>query len=353
MKEPEASSSPGLKKFGAMKRRPINVAQESLITIEPLFANKSFPLVIHPTVKGASAASWVESHRDLIETLLVKHGALLFRDCNLNGPARFEELIESLGVDLLEYTERSSPRTRVSGNVYTSTDYPQDHSIFLHNENSYQSTWPLKIFFFCATSPAHGGETPIADCRQVCASLDPKIKERFIEKQVMYVRNYGDGFGLNWQEVFQTTDKSVVEEHCRRTKVKYEWKDNQRLRTYAVRPALSKHPRTGELVWFNHATFFHVSTLAPEVRAALLFEFSETELPTNTYYGDGTPIELSVLDELRQCYRDATVKFKWQEGDLLMLDNMLIAHGREPYVGQRKILVAMAEAFSPANNQTA
>jgi alpha-ketoglutarate-dependent taurine dioxygenase len=110
-----------------------------------------------------------------------------------------------------------------------------------------------------------------------------------------------------------------------------------------VRPAVTRHPVTGETLWFNHATFFHVSTLAPAIREELLVEFAEDELPANTYYGDGSPIEPEILDQLRALYEQFTVSFAWQKGDVLLLDNMMVAHGRAPYEGARKILVGMAE----------
>jgi alpha-ketoglutarate-dependent taurine dioxygenase len=159
----------------------------------------------------------------------------------------------------------------------------------------------------------------------------------------MYVRNFGDGFGLSWETVFQSTDREQVERHCREKGIEAEWKAGDRLRTRAVRSALVRHPHTGETLWFNHATFFHVSTLEPSLQEALLAELGEGELPANTYYGDGAPIEPEVMEHLREAYRNATVSFPWQKGDLLLLDNMLVAHGRAPYSGTRKILVGMAE----------
>lgn len=106
------------------------------------------------------------------------------------------------------------------------------------------------------------------------------------------------------------------------------------------------------MVWFNHAVFFHVSTLKPTIRKALLAEFSEEELPHNTYYGDGSPIEPDVLDEIRTAYQQEAVIFPWQVGDILMLDNMLTAHGRQPFLGRRKVVVGMAEPFSSKNLET-
>jgi alpha-ketoglutarate-dependent taurine dioxygenase len=303
------------------------------------------PLVIQPAGADVNIAQWAASNRLYLETQLVSHGGLLFRGFDVNSPFAFEQLCRAVSTELLEYNERSSPRTQVSPNVYTSTDYPANQSIFLHNENSYQCTFPQKIFFFCLTPAETGGETPIADCRRVFQRIRPKVRERFIEKGWMYVRNLGDGFGLPWQTVFQTESPEVVERECLRKGIKVEWKDGQRLRLSTVLPAVVKHPRSGELSWFNHATFFHVTTLDQVLREVLLEEFAEEDLPTNTYYGDGSRIEPGVLDELREAYRQETVSFPYQAGDVMLLDNMLTAHGRAPYSGPRKILVAMADGF--------
>ncbi|MCA1614515.1 MAG: TauD/TfdA family dioxygenase, partial [Acidobacteria bacterium] len=275
-----------------------------------------------------------------------RDGGILFRGFDVKSAADFEQVIVAVAGHSLEYRERSSPRSQVGGNIYTSTDYPSAQSIFVHNENSYQQSWPLLIFFFCETPSEAGGETPIADCRNVLRRIPPAVRERFERKGWMYVRNFGDGFGLDWQTVFQTSDRSVVEAHCRANGIVAEWGERNRLRTRAVRPAIARHPRTGEDVWFNHATFFHVTTLEPGIRQALLAEFGGDDLPSNTFYGDGSPIEPSVLEELREAYRQETVTFPWRKGDVLLLDNMLAAHGRAPYVGARKVLVGMAEPVS-------
>ena len=165
----------------------------------------------------------------------------------------------------------------------------------------------------------------------------------------MYVRNVGDGLGLPWQTMFQTESPAVVERECLRKGIKVEWKDDQRLRLSTVLPAVVKHPQSGELSWFNHATFFHITTLDPVLRSVLLEEFAEKDLPTNTYYGDGARIEPEVLEELREIYRQQTVSFPYRAGDVMLLDNMLTAHGRAPYSGPRKILVAMADAVDRNN----
>ena len=329
-----------------VRRKPFSVVRESLVTIEPQKGEESLPLVMRPSVEGVDLVAWAPSNREFIKAQLLKHGGILFRNFNISSPSEFERFATACSDELLPYREPSSPRTLVRNNIYTSTDYPADQSIFLHNEHSYRHTWPLKIFFFCLEPPAQGGETPIADCRKVFKRIDPKIRRRFIEKGWMLVRNFGAGLSLTWQSVFQTEDKSAVEAYCREAGIETEWR-GERLRTRQARQAVAQHPSTGEMVWFNHATFFHVSTLEPSTREVLLGGLEEEDLPANTYYGDGRPIEHSVLEEIREAYRRETVSFAWQEGDILMLDNMLVAHGRNPYVGRRRILVAMAEQFSP------
>ncbi len=336
--------------LGTLRRKTVKISSDELIHIEPLLPDRHIPIVVQPVVEGVNLLNWARNNKQTIESLLLQHKALLFRNFSVNTVTQFQDLIQATSSgELLEYRDRSSPRHEVSGKIYTSTDYPAEQRIFLHNEGTYWLTWPLKIYFGCLKGASQGGETPIADCRNVFQRIHPEIRERFIQKQVLYVRNYNDGFGLTWQTVFQTTDKAVVEEYCYRNAIEFEWKEGNRLKTRFCRPAVATHPKTGEMTWFNHAAFFHVSTLEPTIREALLAEFKPEDLPNNTYYGDGSLIEPSVLDELRTAYQQEKITFPWQEGDVLMLDNMSIAHGRESFVGSRKVLVGMAEPFSSKN----
>jgi hypothetical protein len=201
----------------------------------------------------------------------------------------------------------------------------------------------MKLCFYCMISAQQGGETPIADGRRVFNLIDPKIREQFMRKNVMYVRNYGDGLDLAWQDVFQTSEKSVVEQYCRNAGIEWKWKGNSRLTTRQVRQSVAAHPRSGEMVWFNQAHLFHMSSLASDIRDSLMTFFKADEFPRNAFYGDGSPIEESALDEIRDAYRQTSVAFPWKTGDVLIIDNMLVAHSRAPFVGPRKIVVAMME----------
>ena len=328
-------------RLGRVRRKA--VASEELVREHPFTEERPLPWVLEAAVKGVDLYSWAKDNRSWIDRRLVEHGGILFRGFQVGGVDRFEECIAALSDGALEYKERSSPRSQVAGNIYTSTDYPPDQEIFLHNESSYQNKFPQKVFFYCVIPAETGGETPIADCRSIFERIDPEVRERFMDKGWMCVRNFGDGFGLPWESVFQTSDRDQVAEHCARGDIELEWKEDGRLRTRAVRPTVARHPKTGELVWCNHATFFHYTTLAPSIRKGLLAEFSVDDLPTNSYYGDGSPIEPEVLEQLRAAYRAETIPVPWQKGDVLMLDNLRVAHGRESFTGARKVVVGMAE----------
>lgn len=340
---------PGLpgKKLPFTRSRDAGIATESLVRMEPLREGELLPLVMRPAVDGVDLAEWAQGNRDEIESLLLKHGGILFRGFGMRDSEHLNRFVSAASSGPLEYGERSSPRTHVANRVYTSTEHPADQEIFLHNEQSYNLNFPLKIIFMCVTAAAEGGATPIADVRRVYERIDPEVRRRFEEKGYMYVRNFGDGFGLSWQEAFQTDDPAEVDAYCERNRIETEWKGDGRLRTRQVRRVVAKHPRSGDTAWFNHATFFHRTTLDPSVRAAFESAFHrEEDFPNNTLYGDGTPIEPETMDGLRAIYRECTVSFPWQQGDLLMLDNMLTAHARDPFKGPRKILTAMADPYS-------
>ncbi len=346
MYDPEATkkerTTSRLKKLTTAKPRAVTLSGDALFETSYLAADRRLPLVVQ--FAKVDLATWARRHEQMIEAELLRHGAILFRGFDVRSLRAFEDFTRTVSRELLEYGERSSPRTRLSSGIYTSTDHPADQHIVLHNEQSYTLNWPMKILFCCLQPAPQGGRTPIAGSREIYRRLDPALIQLFEKKSVMYVRNYGDGLGLPWQEVFQTRTRSEVEEHCRRAAIVCEWKDGDRLCTRQLRPAVRSHPKTGEMVWFNHALFFHVSSLDGATQAAFA-GLTADELPFNTLFGDGTPIDPALMEEIREAYREATVSFEWQEGDVLMLDNMLVAHGREPFVGPRKVVVAMADPF--------
>jgi hypothetical protein len=342
-------------KFMSMKPEAVSLPAEGLVKTSTLTEGQSLPLVFEPSFEGVDLPAWVGANRQLVAGRLGEYGGLLFRGFDVDSADKFDEFVSAFSGRLMGYLDQHTPRTRVSANIYTSTEYPADHHVPFHSENSKNHIWPMRLWFFCLQPAERGGETPIADNRKVFALVDPKLRARFMEKGVMYVRNFGEGVGLSWQTAFQTESRAEVENYFRATGASFDWKDGgDRLRVRHVCQATALHPQTGEAVWFNQAHLFHVSSVEREARESLLSMFKEEDLPSNAYYGDGSLIEASSLDEIRAAFRQSEVVFPWQPNDILMLDNMLVAHGRRPYAGARKILVAMADPMEAAqlNSQT-
>lgn len=301
------------------------------------------PLIVNGN--GEALLDWHATNRDWVENRLLEHGAILFRGFGIRTQELFQNAVAAIGGNALSYVDGNSPRSKLGGGVYTSTEYPPEFFISLHNELSYSKRWPSRVFFCCITAPAEGGETPLADSRAILRELPADVRETFVRKQIRYIRNLhgGHGLGPSWQKTFETDDRAVIEEFCRETDSEFRWNDDGSLTITQIRPAVAVHPRTGEEVWFNQADQFHPSTHPPDVYESLMafYDGREEAMPQTAAFGDGTPMSREILDEVRRTAGREMRTFPWQEGDLLMVDNMLTAHGRMPFKGPRKILVSM------------
>jgi alpha-ketoglutarate-dependent taurine dioxygenase len=332
----------------SIRPQPVHLAASEPFQVGQLQPREKLPVVLGPSGNGADLPSLARQHHEFIESKLLEHGAALFRGFDTGSVAAFDEYTRNACSELfIENGEHQ--RENISGNVYTPVFFSPERQLLWHNENTFNHQWPRKIWFCCVKPADGGGETPIVDSRRVYERIDPAIRERFMRHGVTYVRNYGEGPGRTWQQVFQTEDRSAVEEHCRKNLIEFEWKDGDRLRTRATRPAVVRHPQTGELSWFNQALHWHLSCLDEVTQESLRAVFAEEDLPRTCYYGDGSPIADDEMQAVCQAYRELEVSFPWQTGDILMVDNILTAHGRNPFSGQRKILVAMGELRSYAD----
>lgn len=306
-----------------------------------VFEGARLPVVLEPTAPDLDAAQWAAAHRPMLDSLLLKHGAILFKGFNVTEPSAFQDLAGAVCNELFA-DNGEHERTSVSPNVYSPVFFPPEKHLLWHNENSFNHEWPTRICFGCVQPAATGGETPVADSREVAARVDREIFRRFLDKRVMYVRHYIPGLGLDWKHVFQTDSKTEMEAIARRNGMEIEW-TKQGLKTRAVRPAIIEHPVTGEIVWFAQAQHWHPACLEPEIREVLLAHCGPEGLPRDCRYGDGSPIEDSVMNELCAIYRELEVVYPWQRGDVAVLDNVLTAHARNPFSGTRKLLVAMGD----------
>lgn len=333
-------------KFKDLKPQVVSLGEGDLVRSRPYQDRGPLPLLVEPSAEGVDLADWAAGNRSWVDEGLGRHGAILFRGFGIATPESFERFASKVCGELFD-ENGEHPRESVSGNVYTPVFYPAGKHLLWHNENSFNHKWPSKILFCCARPADHGGETPLVDSREVYRRIDPTVRDRFERKGVMYMRHYGAGPGLDWQTVFRTQDPAEVEARCASEGFEVTWKDGGTvLRTRCVRPAVLRHSVTGEPCWFNQAQHWHIACLDPETRSSIRESYREEDFPRHCYYGDGSPIEDSVMEEILGIYQELEVCFPWQAGDVVLVDNVMAAHGRNPFSGPRKILVALGDMKS-------
>lgn len=331
---------------GARRRTQATVSTASLVSIDPFDDNPLTPWVIRPATADVDLAAWVGENRDEIDRLLLDRGAILFRGFGLDSADGFEGVAAQFTSDLYGgYGDL--PREGDSANIYKSTPYPPDRPILFHNESSHLTSWPTRISFFCMIPSEKGGETPLADCREIASRLDSDTLGEFEQKGLTYIRNFS-GLDVSWEQFFGTDDREEVERKCRETDMEFEWTDGgEHLRVRQSAAAVRNHPVTGDKLFFNQIQLHHPHHLPADVLESLRsMVSSDEELPRNVTFGDGSPISDDLAEELLQLYWDTCVMFPWEKSDIISLDNMRIAHARMPFEGERRIAVAMSSMTS-------
>jgi alpha-ketoglutarate-dependent taurine dioxygenase len=280
---------------------------------------------------------------DLITHELRDHGAIRVRGLGLSRAAELPAVAARLGLTLQPEREGFVTRERHGGDVYGSGAWPADQPMCMHHEQSYRLDTPRIMLVACLRAPAAGGITATADAAAVYAALPGELTERFARDGWQVIRNYVPDLGVPWAEAFGTDDRAAVEAYCAATGIRTTWQADGSLRTVQHRAAVIDHPVTGERCWFNQVAFLNAWTMDPAVREYLELQFGRDGLPYDTAYGDGAPIAPEVVRTINDTYERLSVREPWQDGDLLILDNLHTAHSREPYRGARDVAVAFAE----------
>ncbi len=321
---------------------------------------EKIPLVIKPIQPDWTKEQfidWLKNNKTLLEDKILAHGGLLFRDFPILGPTDFSDSIAALGLgNPLNYIGGDSPRDKVQGQVYTSTEAPKRMLLPLHNEMSFIRDYPKHIYFHCQIAAKRGGATILANARAVLASVDKRVRDKFEAHGLRYVSNYYE-YSLvhetinkfqrghkSWKEVFETNCRKQVESLCQASGFEFSWNKRGWLQIAQRAPATLLHPKTQEKVWFNQA---HLYDFNPRLLgffnwlgAQLVYANAKTRLH-EIYYGNGEKIAKRDLYHVMDVLEKNTISYPWQQGDFLVLDNVLIMHGRAPFEGPRKILTAL------------
>lgn len=342
--------------LGKLKSLKSNTASEtfseSLVIKEFLDSEEgNLPLVIKPRFKGVDLSKWIMISRKEFDDELLKYGAILFRGFDINDLSLFGKFVEGFDTSPLPYMFRSSPRSELDKaikNVYNSTVHPKEEKINLHNESSYSRNWGMKILFYCLQPALENGETPIADSRKIVQDIPEDLVRKFKDKGVLYKRRLIKDVGMSWQEVFQTESKQEVIDICLKNDIKYHFINENHLEIEWHKKAVYNHPSNGAETWFNHIYFFNKFSRYIDLGVSLNEELSTDLIHTNTLFGDGVEITQDEYLKIKEAYDKNTILFQYEKNDILFLDNMLTAHGRNSYTGDRLIATAILE---PAKDQ--
>ncbi|MET8012169.1 TauD/TfdA family dioxygenase [Streptomyces sp. NPDC005271] len=294
---------------------------------------------------GTDAATWVTEQREEIRALVARHGAVLVRGLHLDGPGHAVSVVRRIIGEGMAEREGFAPRDEYGPGLYSSSHWPADQPMCMHHELSYAAETPRLMVFACVTPPSGGGVTAVADARAVLRDLPAGLVERFERHGWLLTRHYNPFVGIGWEDAFGVKDPAEVERYCADHGIEARWDADGGLRTRQIRPAVISDPESGERCWFNQIAFLNEWTMAPEVREFLTAEFGPDGLPFNTFYGDGSPLDRATVDLVNEVYEKHTVREPWQRGDLMVVDNVRMAHSREPYRGAREIVVGLGEPF--------
>ena len=338
----------------------------------------ALPLVIEPDGSNSAAwiADWLASNHDWVLERLGNNGGFLLRGFAVRSAVDFELVARAVDAELKTEYLGTSPRTAVAGttHVFSASELPSIYPIPQHAEMTFTANPPRHLFFCCLAAPAEGsGETPLVDLRTVYSDLDHEVRTRFEDGGLRIVRNYGAPSGLGrfnpwplkpWPDMFETTDRARVDAKCKEQGFETEWGKNDRLRITSTQPVSRTHRRSGRPAWFNHSQVFHISAgageyrriygLRPTLRHWLVWKFAavlaglQRRFVKSDGYAmnctrlDGSEIPDADMEALRDAIWANLRVTPWQPGDVLVIDNHAVGHGRLPYKGQREIAACWA-----------
>jgi alpha-ketoglutarate-dependent taurine dioxygenase len=315
------------------------------------------PLIIRPRDRRLAEevdafVDWFGANKTVFDHLASLHGALFFRGFPLRDTLDFQRAIYHYPSNSLGYTGGTVARSQLAERVFDSTPAPKGYTLRLHQEMSYLPSFPRMISFFSRQSATTGGETPLADCRLLADRLPRRLWDGVKAKGVRYERNYSAAGGLeetryrskSWTAAFDTEDPAQAEAMCRSMSLEPVWREDGSLSTFYSAPGFIRHPLTGETVWFNQIgpQNLHRRSLGEaRWRAMVTDRPPGSHLRSNATYGDGEEIAEEDLDALFDAFEEIAIAIRWQDGDLMLVDNVMTAHGRYPYEGEREVQVAL------------
>jgi alpha-ketoglutarate-dependent taurine dioxygenase len=339
-------------------------AAYALKKVELAFHPEGLPLIVTPTDAALAsdpdaACEWFAAELPELEKALSTVGAVLFRGFAVSTSEDFARFVSPIPVVDFNYVGGGTPRGTVVGKVYEATQLPPVQRLPLHQEMSYLPHYPTKLAFYCATPAETGGETILGDIRRIARDLPAEVVERVRRVGIRYSRNFRhpdstfknerlDHRHKTWVQGFMTDDPAEVNRSAAQMGLDVEWLKDGSVTTHFQAPGFAHHPITGEKVWFNIMAV--ASYDGDEELQRLIQEHYAPDAPryADTTWGDGSPVSDDDREAISAAYDEHVVEERWQRGDVLLVDNLYVCHGRNPYTGKRDTQVIL---LGPGGNQ--
>ena len=306
---------------------------------------KPFPLVIEseqPDLAEAELHRWVQENKQDLHQLLIEHGAVLLRGFPVENAEAFEKLLDQTDYENMPYIGGAAPRNQVTASrIVTANEAPASEKIPFHHEMAQVPKPPGYIFFYCDIAPDAGGSTSILHSAEACESffeINPAFADKIKTKGVQYTRvmpettDPSSPIGRSWRETFNAETKEEAELAMQDAGMSWEWLSDDSVKTTtAVLPAIRHDSEIDQDVFFNSlvAVYSGWDDVRNDAKKAVTTPDGET------LDGDTMVKMMEKMDQL-------AVNFRWQPGDVLMINNHTVLHARQPFEGERRILAAIA-----------
>jgi hypothetical protein len=296
-----------------------------------------------PATVVGSGPDWLASHAGDVAAAVLEHGSLLVSGLSVGSAGDLADARSALGLAPAGWHEQFAPRRELAPQVWSAPEWAAEREQCLHHDEAYGVDFPRLLLMSCPTPATTGGAMLLGDTRAALAALPVGLADRFRAEGWTLHRSFRPHFGLPWSTAFGTDDPAAVEKTCAERLIGCSWADGGVLLTGQRRAAVVRHPVTGEECWFNDVAFFSRWSVDTEERELMLGAFGARGLPFDTRFGDGGEIDEASWRAVLDAYDSVLRRVPWRRGDLLLIDNVLTAHGREPFTGPWEVAVAPAE----------
>jgi alpha-ketoglutarate-dependent taurine dioxygenase len=299
------------------------------------------------TIDGHNDPDLGNLNTDEISELFKSEGALLFTGFDTDVK-KFEAFTDRFSSDYMGHTGGGSLRKVINEDgdktiLSVSYSFNKDKADFeetaqkvfplaLHSDRSYTKSQPPLMWFYCVNPAAEKGETLLCDGVEFCKEFSDKTREFFKNNNINYIRNYADG---EWQLWADTDSMDDVKRYCKENDLLLTINDDNSITTQSIKRAVVK-PR-----WTDQDAF---------VNSILLVLWQEEAVGTKrsiVRMEDGSEIPPDILAEVKAVGDRLTREVKWQPGQIAMVDNTRMLHGRRGFQDRnREIYVRMCKSVA-------